>query len=301
MCNKVGDEYEYSDKKAAECLMNNPNFNLLQVIAAEKYMALVARGKDNWKRYHHLFTDNGKYTTLRGYKKTIVIDGVSYRFDYHHVCQSSLLGSDRIGVNVIPLVDYDHADIHIQVSLFISDREVQDGAQLMINVSTLKISDFLSEDSDEIRRAMYNETNSARFEAQAENMKGNQRSAGPHNDPSERKSVPGNNGNSFAIGHTSSVVHSDTTVRDEFDEYKCASMQMWRKWKELKHGELITFDGRTIAKSSGDELSLVRYLVKIGHANAKRDVKNAAKKAAKKATEEAAKETAKNRWKSFSK
>ena len=104
LCNKVGDKYEYSDKKAAKCLVNNPNFSHLQVVAAEKYLALVAKGKANWIKFYDLFTDYGRIRTLAGYKRTIVVNGETLRFDFHHICQSSLAGSDRMWVYVIPLL-----------------------------------------------------------------------------------------------------------------------------------------------------------------------------------------------------
>ena len=104
LCNKVGDKYEYSDEKAAKCLVNNPNFSHLQVVAAEKYLALVAKGKANWIKFYDLFTDYGRIRTLAGYKRTIVVNGETLRFDLHHICQSSLAGSDRMWVYVIPLL-----------------------------------------------------------------------------------------------------------------------------------------------------------------------------------------------------
>jgi len=293
MCNKVGDVYEYSEEKAAKCLLDNPNFCPHQVIAAEKYMALVACGKKNWKRYHHLFTNNGRYTTFAGFKRKIVIDGVTVRFEYHHLCQETQLGSDRKGVNLIPLLCFDHADIHIQVSLFISDREVQNAAQMMINLSTLKLSDFLSEDSYEIRRAMYNETNSARYEAQSERMMGNNFAAGPHVYPSGRKLVSGgNNGHTFEIGNTHSVVHEDSAVRAEFNEYDCASHQWWKTWSGMKSGDLIeTSNHRTFEKSGANEIRAMRYVASLG--------RGAAKKRADRAADKVKKEAAAKRWNSF--
>ncbi len=60
-------------------------------------------------------------------KRTIVVNGETLRFDHHHLCQSSLAGSDRMWVNVILLrVEVgDHTDVHAQASLFISDQGVQ--------------------------------------------------------------------------------------------------------------------------------------------------------------------------------
>ena len=170
--------------------MNNPNFSRLQVVAAEKYLALVAKGKANWIKYKDLFTDYGRIRTLAGYKRIIVVNGETLRFDFHHICQCTLAGSDRIWVNVIPLLfDFDHTAIHAQPSLFISDEEVQNAAKLMLSLSAMNLSDFLNEGSDEIRRAIFTEANKGRYEAHSERMKGNQNAASSHNYPSGRQAI----------------------------------------------------------------------------------------------------------------
>ncbi len=64
----------------------------------------------------------------------------------------------------------DHTDIHAQAYLFISDQEVQNSAQLMLNLSGQDLSYFLNEASDEIRRANYTEANKARYEDHSERM-----------------------------------------------------------------------------------------------------------------------------------
>ena len=183
LCNKVGDKYEYSEEKAAKCLVNNPDLSDLQVVAAEKYLAIVAKGKADWKKYEPLFTDNGRLRSFANMKRTIVVNGETWRFALHHLCQSSLAGSDRMWVNVIPLRDEvgdQHADIHVQASLLFSDQEVQNSAQFMLNLSGQDISYFLNEASDEIQRANHTEANNARYEVQSERMQGNQYGAGSY-------------------------------------------------------------------------------------------------------------------------
>jgi len=302
MCNKVGDKYEYSDEKASKCLVNNPNFSDLEVVAAEKFLALVAKGKADWEKYKDLFTDNGRYTALRGMKRDIVIDRETKRFDLHHLCQSALGGSDRLCVNVIPLLcDSDHTEIHVLASIFISDQEVQTAAQLMLNLSAMKPSDFLNEGSDEILKANFNEANKARYEALRERNKGNNYAAGPHVYPSERKSRgPGNNGgHSFAVGNRHGVVHEDATILADFDKYDCASHSWWKKWLEMKNGDLVEVHGKTIEKSLRNEMRAMRVITKICRENAKKATNRAAVKATKEAAKKAAKDAAKKRWSSF--
>ena len=60
----------------------------------------------------------------------------------------------------------DHTDIHAQAYLFISDQEVQNAAQMMLNLRGINLSDFLNEGSDElpdeIQRAIFTQANKAR-------------------------------------------------------------------------------------------------------------------------------------------
>ena len=83
----------------------------------------------------------------------------------------------------------DHTDIHAQAYLFISDQEVQNAAQMMLNLRGINLSDFLNEGSDEIRRAIFTEANKGRYEAHSERMKGNQNAASSHNYPSGRQAI----------------------------------------------------------------------------------------------------------------
>ena len=69
--------------------------------AAKKSLALVAKGKVNWKMYYNLFTNNGRIWNF-------VVKGETIRFHLHHI-----LLEDEVG---------DHTDIHAQASLFISDQ-----------------------------------------------------------------------------------------------------------------------------------------------------------------------------------
>ena len=287
--------------------MNNPNFSDLQVVAAEKYLAHVAKGKANWKKYYNWFTDNGRIRTLAGYNRKFEVNGETLRFHLHHICQSSLAGSDRMWVNVIPLRDEegDHAEIHVQASLLFSDQEVQNAAQFMLNLSGLHLSYFLNEASDEIRRANYTKANKARYEDQSERMQGNQHAAGSHDYPSGRQSRgPGNcGGHTFAVGHSYGVVYEDAVILAEFDKYDCASHSWWKKWLEMKNGDLIEFSDRHIVKSLGNEMKAMRCITARGRANAKLVAKRAAvkatKEAAKKAEKDAEKDAAKKRWSSF--
>jgi hypothetical protein len=309
MCNKVGDKYKYSDEKASKCLVNNPNFSDLQVVAAEKFLALVAKGKADWEKYRDLFTDNGRYTTLSGMKRNIVIDRETKRFDLHHICQVSLGGSDRLWVNVIPLLcDSDHTKIHVQASVFISDREVQNAAKMMLDLSAMKPSDFLNEGSDEIRMANFTEANKGRFKALSERMKGNSIGAGPHVYPSERKSRgPGSFGGSiFAFGNRHSVVHEDAAILADFGKYKCAGNQWWIKCLGANDGDVVKLDnGRTLVKSSGNKMMATRHVVGKCRSNAKHCAKKAAKKAAKEAAvlveDDTVRDAARKQWSSFCK
>ena len=97
LCNKVGDKYEYSEEKAAKCLVNNPDLSDLQVVAGRKYLALVAKGKADWMKYNHLFTDNGRLGSLANLKRTIVVNGETWRFDHHHLL-SKIIGRIRSNV-----------------------------------------------------------------------------------------------------------------------------------------------------------------------------------------------------------
>jgi hypothetical protein len=306
LCNKVGDKYEYSEVKAAKCLVDNPDLSDLQVVAGKKYLALVAKGKADWMKYNHLFTDNGRLRSLANMKRTIEVNGETWRFALHHLCQSSLAGSDRVVFNVIPLRDDvgDHADIHVQASLLFSDQEVQNSAQLMLNLSGQDLSYFLNEASDEIRRANHTEANNARYEVQSERMQGNQYGAGSHDYSSGRQSRgPGNSGNNFAFGHRHGLVHEDAAILADFDKYDCASHSWWKKWLEMKNGDLIEFNDRHIVKSLGNEMRAMRCIVGRGRNNAKLNAKRAAVKAtkevAKKAEKDAEKDAAKKRWSSF--
>ena len=121
-------------------------------------------------------------------------------------------------VNVIPLLDDvgGHTDIHAKASLFISDQEVQNAAQMMLNLRGINLSDFLNEGSDLIQRAMYTEANRARYEAHSERMQGNQHAAGSHNYPSGRQTTVGNNGNGFGLGNRVGVVHEDAAILADF-------------------------------------------------------------------------------------
>ena len=209
-------------------------------------------------------------------------------------------------VNVIPLLseEGDHAEIHVQASLLFSDQEVQNSAQFMLNLSGQDISYFLNEASDEIRRANHTEANNARYEVQSERMQGNQHGAGSHNYPSVRQSRgPCNSGNNFAFGHRHGLVHEDAAILADFDKYDCASHSWWKKWLEMKNGDLIEFKGGHIVKSLGNEMRAMRCIVGRGRNNAKLNAKRAAVKAtkevAKKAEKDAEKDAAKKRWSSF--
>ena len=210
-------------------------------------------------------------------------------------------------VNVIPLRDEvgdQHADIHVQASLLFSDQEVQNSAKLMLNLSGQDLFYFLNEASDEIRRANHTEANNARYEVQSERMQGNQHGAGSHDYPSVRQSRgPGNFGHTFAVGNSYGVVYEDAAILAEFDKYDCASHSWWKKWLEMKNGDLIEFNDRHIVKSLGNEMRAMRCIVGRGHNNAKLNAKRAAVKAtkevAKKAEKDAEKDAAKKRWSSF--
>ena len=263
-------------------------------------MALVAKGKADWMKYNHLFTDNGRLRSLANMKRTIEVNGETWRFALHHLCQSSLAGSDRVVFNVIPLRDDvgDHADIHVQASLLFSDQEVQNSAQLMLNLSGQDLSYFLNEASDEIRRANYTKANKARYEDQSERMQGNQHAAGSHDYPSDRQSQgPGHNHYSFECGHRHGLVHEDSAIRADFVELKCAESSWWTKWSGANDGDIVMMQkSRTLVKSSRNEMKAMRFNVGSCRSNAKAAAKKAVINAAKEAAKEAA---AGKQWSSF--
>ena len=114
--------------------------------------------------------------------------------------------------------------------------------------------------------------------------------------PGGKQSRPGNNGNSFGLGHThNAVVHEDLAVRADFDKYECASNSWWKTWSGMKNGEIIEFNGRTMAKALVNEMRAMRYVTKKCSDNARK----AAKKAAVLVKGDAARDAAKKQLSSF--
>mmetsp|Transcript_20720 Transcript_20720/g.25504 ORF Transcript_20720/g.25504 Transcript_20720/m.25504 type:complete len:87 (-) Transcript_20720:391-651(-) len=58
-------------------------------------------------------------------------------------------------LNVVPLLTVDHADIHLQASVFVRDKQVQNASQCMLNFRKLDINYFLCPDSQKIRLLFY--------------------------------------------------------------------------------------------------------------------------------------------------
>ena len=58
--------------------------------AAEKALALVAKGKVNWKKYYNWFTNNGRIRNFAGYNRKFEVEGKTISFHLHHIIDSIL-------------------------------------------------------------------------------------------------------------------------------------------------------------------------------------------------------------------
>jgi hypothetical protein len=255
LCEKDGNKLKLSIPKVRE-LLQDERFREMQVAAIKEAIRLIDKGFDRLETNKEHFEGKNFQSAPR------YIDGNNH--EMHHLCLSSLGGSNTIGTNVIPLLPLEHVQIHVLMMFFIEEHKNDMSAALMCNKKGIVLEDVLNSLENpilELNKDIYNLLVTYDRQSRQKVSK-------------ERKIKKEQEEDAGPLENYIQYRYTDEATEAYFQEHLVHGKN-YKEWCDLPTGEVVEIKYRKFTKGTKEEDMRLKHHLNVRHRAERRRVEKA--------------------------